>query len=86
MKLIIATLTAATVFASTASAMVSPEIVDNAAAAQGALGFVTTGEVSQIAIEDYVTDPRAAALTVSDTVAVTSFENTTAPQGSSIYR
>lgn len=86
MKLIIATLTAATVLASTATAMTTPTQVDPRDAALGAVGFVTTGEVSQVETQTYAADGRSAALAVNETVTVTTFETSERPFSASDYR
>lgn len=73
MKLIIATLTAATVIASAASAMTPLTQIDNRAAAQDAIGSVTTGVVSHVATDKYAFDGRSKAL-AGETVTITTFK------------
>jgi hypothetical protein len=85
MKLIIASLTAATLFASAASAMVQPTNIDNRAAAQNALGQVTSGVVSEVATAGYALDGRSEAF-IGDTVSITSFEANERPLDSTDYR
>ncbi|MEP5153689.1 hypothetical protein [Planktotalea sp.] len=85
MKLIIASLTAATVLASAASAMVQPTHIDNVAAAQNALGQVTNGVVSEIATSAYGLDGRSEVF-VGDTVSVTSFKANERPLNSTDLR
>jgi len=85
MKLIIASLTAATVLASAASAMVQPTHIDNRAAAQNELGQVTSGVVSEIATSAYAFDGESKAL-AGDTVSITSFNANERPLNSTDYR
>lgn len=86
MKLIMTSFIAATAIASTASAMTAPTNVDNRAAAQDALGFVTQGSKSTVSASQLGLDARSLATRVGDQVNVYTFEGTTRPQDSSDIR
>lgn len=74
MKLIIASLTAATVLASAASAMVQPSQIDPRDAALGAVSTPTTGVARSVPTAAFAIDGRSQTEIGTDSVKVTSFQ------------
>ncbi|MEM9579418.1 MAG: hypothetical protein AAF891_01925 [Pseudomonadota bacterium] len=86
MKLVFATTATALILASSAFAMTPNVVTDHRAAAQNAIGQVTSGAQQVISLEAYGLDGRSKALRKSDSVSVYTFSGTTKPADSTDIR